>query len=86
MAGVSNFVDSDGNRVNVGNCHNGNVNVNNWNDSGNDNIGLGASRNFLLNLANTSLWGVLLSRFNPTAKLTTNLINNLLQNEILVIV
>lgn len=38
-------MDSDGNRVNVGNCDPNGVNVNNWNDDNpNDNIGVGASR------------------------------------------
>ena len=39
------YLDSDGNRVNV-NFYDGKLNVNNWNDSANDNIGVAASRNF----------------------------------------
>jgi hypothetical protein len=39
------YLDSDGNRVNVGNCDANGVNVNNWNDDNrNDNVGLPASR------------------------------------------
>jgi hypothetical protein len=39
------YLDSDGNRVNVGNCDANGVNVNNWNDDNrNDNVGLSASR------------------------------------------
>jgi hypothetical protein len=38
-------VDSDGNRVNVGNSANGGVNVNNnWDDNRNDNLGLASAR------------------------------------------
>jgi hypothetical protein len=44
---MGNLVTSDGNRVNVGNCDASGVNVNNnWDDNRNDNIGVGASRNF----------------------------------------
>jgi hypothetical protein len=39
------YLDSDGNRVNVGNCDANGVNVNNnWDDNRNDNVGLSASR------------------------------------------
>jgi len=38
-------VDSDGNRVNVGNSTNGGVNVNNnWDDNRNDGLGLASAR------------------------------------------
>jgi len=38
-------VDSDGNRVNVGNFDSGGLNVNNnWDDNRNDNIGVSAAR------------------------------------------
>ena len=44
---TSNFVTSDGNRVNVGNFDSNGLNVNNyWDDNRNDNIGVAASRNF----------------------------------------
>ncbi len=39
-------MDSDGNRVNVGNFDANGLNVNNWNDERNSNIGLASSRNF----------------------------------------
>ena len=43
--GDGQFLDSDRNRVNVGNCDAKGVNVNNWNDDNrNDNIGVSASR------------------------------------------
>jgi hypothetical protein len=45
--GDGQFLDSDGNRVNVGNCDAKGLNVNNnWDDNRYDNIGLSASRNF----------------------------------------
>ena len=40
-------MDSDGNRVNVGNFDADGLNVNNnWNDNRNGNLGLASSRNF----------------------------------------
>ena len=45
MDGDGQFLDSDGNRVNVGNCDANGINVNNnWDDNRNDNVGLSASR------------------------------------------
>ena len=45
---TSNFVTSDGNRVNVGNFDSKGLNVNNWSDDNrNDNIGVAVSRKFL---------------------------------------
>ena len=43
--GDGQYLDSDGNRVNVGNCDAKGVNVNNnWDDNRNDNLGVAASR------------------------------------------
>jgi hypothetical protein len=43
--GRGQYLDSNGNRVNVGNCDANGVNINNWNDDDpNDNIGVGAAR------------------------------------------
>ena len=40
-------MDSDGNRVNVGNFDSNGLNVNNyWDDNRNDNIGVSSARNF----------------------------------------
>ena len=45
--GSGQYVDSDGNRVNVGNFDADGFNVNNnWDDNRNDNLGLSASRKF----------------------------------------
>lgn len=44
LDGDGQYLDSDRNRVNVGNCNANGVNVNNWNDKRNDNIGVGAFR------------------------------------------
>jgi len=42
------FVDSDGNRVNVGNFDRNGLNVNNWNDDNrNSNLGVSAARKFV---------------------------------------
>jgi len=57
---ASNFVTSDGNRVNVGNFDADGLNVNNyWDDNRNYNIGLAASRNFFLypSIKNALLFG-----------------------------
>jgi hypothetical protein len=45
VGGDGHYLDSDRNRVNVGNCDANGVNVNNnWDDNRNDNVGLSASR------------------------------------------
>lgn len=46
---IANVVDSNGDRVNVGNFDESGLNVNNWNDHDrNDNLGVSSSRNFIL--------------------------------------
>ena len=45
MDGNEQYLDSDGNRINVGDFDDKGLNVNNWNDDNrNDNIGLSATR------------------------------------------
>ena len=46
--GSGQYVDSDGNRVNVGDFDSGGLNVNNnWNDNRNDNLGVASARQSL---------------------------------------
>ncbi|HMS92685.1 MAG TPA: hypothetical protein PKC05_04305 [Candidatus Saccharibacteria bacterium] len=48
---IGNIVDSDGNRVNLGNFDEDGLNVNNnWGDNRNSNIGLSSSRKSISNL------------------------------------
>lgn len=48
---IGNIVDSDGNRVNLGNFDEDGLNVNNnWDDNRNSNIGLSSSRQSIPNL------------------------------------
>lgn len=54
--GVSNFVTSDGNRVNAGNFNANGFNLNNYTDDNcNNNIGVGASRQLFLYLTINTL-------------------------------
>ena len=42
--GADNYLDSDGNRVNVGNFDAKGLNVNNWDDNRNEQLGLASAR------------------------------------------
>ena len=85
-AGAGNILSSDGNRVNVGNFDSDRFNVNNNSDDNyNDNLGAGASRQFLLYLtAKTLSLGrafclTLFGRFDPAAEHAADFIYHLLE-------
>ena len=62
---VGKFLDSDGNRVNVGNFDANGLNVNNWDDGNrNSNIGLASARHSFL-YRNTPLWGCFSNSWMP---------------------
>jgi hypothetical protein len=81
-------VDSDGNRVNVGNFDSDGLNVNNnRDDNRNDNIGAASARKSPLCLWNARLSaGILLSSsrgFDPPAQLATDLVHEAFERDVL---
>lgn len=94
---IGNIVDSDGNRVNLGNFDEDGLNVNNnWDDNRNSNIGLSSSRQsipslqvYLLGLSRKIAiysGGGELSRLQPAAEHTTDFVHKCLQSQILFMV
>jgi len=78
---MGNFVDQDGDHVNVGNSGDNRPNVNNWYDNKrNDNIGLAASRKSVLcqnkrfPLGNLLFLARSVSRLEPAAQHAPNLV------------
>lgn len=87
------LLDSDGNRVNVGNFDSNGLNVNNYRDDNrNDNIGVSSSRNFFLYKIKTPSFVrecfnlEVFCRFNPPTKHSPNFINHFLQQKIFFII
>lgn len=90
--GTDKFLDSDGNRVNVGNFDSDGLNVNNyWDDNRNSNLGVSASRQSALypSVKSRLRAGFALSlfcRLDPASKHSADLINLRFKGDVLLVI